>query len=56
MEFMSAGSLTDILDHFNEIKMTEAQIAAVCLSVSYNQMFELISSSISQSTNQSINR
>jgi len=31
MEFMSYGSVTDILDQFVDLPMTEPQIAAVCL-------------------------
>jgi len=32
MEFMGKGSVTDILEQFQTIKMTESQIAAVCLA------------------------
>jgi len=32
MEFMQWGSLTDILDQFTDLKMTEPQMAAVCIA------------------------
>lgn len=33
MEFMGCGSLTDILEQFQHIKMTEGQMAFICKSV-----------------------
>lgn len=33
MEFMGLGSITDILDQFQNMPMTEPQIAGVCLGV-----------------------
>ena len=35
MEFMDFGSLTEILDQYSQLRMTEEQIAAVCVSVSF---------------------
>jgi hypothetical protein len=35
---MEYGSVTEILDQFHTIKMTEAQIAAVCLSVRFRAL------------------
>jgi hypothetical protein len=34
MEFMGGGCLTEVLEQFDQIQMTEEQIALVCLSVS----------------------
>ena len=33
MEFMGGGCLTDILDQFEHVKMTEPQMAFVCKAV-----------------------
>lgn len=33
MEFMGLGSITDILDQFQNMPMTEPQIAGICLGV-----------------------
>lgn len=41
MEFMGCGSLTDILEQFQNVKMTEGQMAFICKCVNQKKLFFL---------------